>query len=188
MMKKNIFFLLIVFNMKIFAQYNLPGKLDTMFYVTIHYFESKYAVSEIHTYLLPRNVQCVIDMSNDSLSVTGAYEIKNLYFEFGKVRDIFADSTNEFISYIYDKNIAILFNYDKNSNNVKKIHSSGESFIRISIDEIIAYFIEDNSKKETHILIPHLLSLQSVCFDSPILISENKFVLSKWENNIEFCK
>lgn len=188
MMKRMFFFLLIIFNAKIFAQCSLLGKLDTMFYVTIHHFESKYSISKIHTYLLPRNAQCVIDLSNNSLCVTGMYEIENLYFELGKVRKIFPDSTNEFISRIYDKNIAILFNYDENSNNVKKIHSSGESFIRISVDEIIAYFIEDNSKKETHILIPHLFSLQSVCFDSPILISENKFVLSKWENNIEFCK
>ena len=187
-MKKNILFLLIVFNMKIFAQCNLPGKLDTMFYVTIHYFESKYAVSEIHTYLLPRNVQCVIDMSNDSLSVTGAYEIKNLYFEFGKVREIFADSTNEFISCIYDKNIAILFNIVKKYCNVKNIYSSGKIFIRIQIDEIVAYFMEYNSKGESHVLIPCLLSLKSICFDSLSIISENKFVLSKWGNNIGSCK
>lgn len=193
-MKINIFSLMFLLSSITYSQTNMFGKLDTMIMLEIHHYNSENIRTGIYTSFLPYNGECVINISKNSLLIEGTYNTSLLTSLLLKVKNIFPDSSDAYLRHVCEHNQKVFFEWSENEyrekfKNTKRICFKEGNYILITVVKIIAYFIEDTNRIGESTLLPsYLLSLETLCFDRPILTDENKISFSRIKNNIKSCQ
>lgn len=168
-MKRLIFFIGMISFLRLNAQNTLEINVDTVFCITINYYQNNNYEPELYTFLLPVHEKCHVNISNHDTFIsslnTEAYPISDLYFSlFRMIKASFPDSSLSFQVEVYESGFLKWYNYNLEANRTDFYTKNNEMF-RISIAKVIAV--------TKHNVTGFPLALSIIKDVVPVFISDN---------------
>ena len=142
-MRRLLFLICMISFLRLNAQNALEINVDTIFCITIHYYQNNNYEPELYTFLLPVHEKCHVNISNHDTFIksinTEAYPISDLYFSlFDMVKTSFPDSSLTFQKESFNSSIAKWIHYNIEANNSTEFYTKNNELFVISIAKVIA--------------------------------------------------
>lgn len=142
-MKRLIFFIGMISFLRLNAQNTLEINVDTVFCISILYYQNNNYEPDWYTFLLPVHEKCHVNISNHDTFIsslnTEAYPISDLYFSlFPMIKASFPDSSLSFQVEVWESSYLKWYNYNVEARNSTDFYTKNNEMFRISIAKVIA--------------------------------------------------
>lgn len=174
-MKRLIFFIGMISFLRLNAQNTLEINVDTVFCISILYYQNNNYEPDWYTFLLPVHEKCHVNISNHDTFIsslnTEAYLISDLYFSlFRMIKASFPDSSLSFQVEVWESSFLKWYNYNVEARNstdcyAKNFYTKNNEMFRISIAKVIAV--------TKHNVTGFPLALSIIKDVVPVFISDN---------------
>lgn len=169
-MKRLIFFIGMISFLRLNAQNALEINVDTVFCISINYFQNNNNEPELYTFLLPVHEKCHVNISNHDTFIssinTEAYPISDLYFSlFQMIKASFPDSSLSFQKEAFSSSFTKWIHYNLEATKSTEFYTKSNEFFTIAIAKVIAV--------TKHNVTGFPLALSIIKDIVPVLISDN---------------
>lgn len=169
-MKRLIFFIGMISFLRLNAQNALEINVDTVFCISINYFQNNNNEPESYTFLLPVHEKCHVNISNHDTFIssinTEAYPISDLYFSlFQMIKASFPDSSLSFQKEAFNSSFTKWIHYNLEASNSTEFYTKNNEIFTIAIAKVVAV--------TKHNVTGFPLALSIIKDIVPVLISDN---------------